>query len=267
MRRARWIVLSGRGNQPVMRLVALVLVLAAPVFAQEAPSPPPLEEAPAPTDAPFVPSYQQPGFVYATPAPAVDRGGRVRWGTSFNLGWHLPYHAFGLGLEVHLGWQFSRVFSLYGTLGGHLGLGLGVDTGGNQTRVDARLIFHGITAAIAEVMLGDRFYLGAGPALAFGLFGMAGLSASRDEGTVTAVGAYGVKPGVDLRLGLGFGRGRAPGFRRGGFNIGIDALLLFHPNTVFTRVHGDGQGGTVEVRENGTMVTVTPMLTLGYEAR
>ncbi len=264
---AGWIAVSGYGNSMRMRFAMLGALLAVNALAQEETSPPPLvTETPA-QEQPWVPSYQRPDFAYAETSTLEDPGGRVRWGLSFNLGWHLPYHAFGLGLDLHVGHQFSRNFALYAFTQGQLGFGLGVETGEGGASVSARFLAHLVGGAIAEVTLGDHFYLGAGPAVGYGVFGMAGINVADAQGTITGVGQYGFKPGIDLRAGFGFGKARAPRFRRGGFNLGVDVLILFHPDTIFTRVRAGSTGGSVEVRENGWMTTVTPMLTLGYDSR
>ena len=63
--------------------------------------------------------------------PSVDPGGRVRWGVSANLGWHLPQSALTLGLEGRAGYQVGRVLSIYGVLGG-----FSVDIVQNHFRLD-----------------------------------------------------------------------------------------------------------------------------------
>lgn len=251
------------------RFFALLLALTSlHVFAQQAEEPPP----PPPAE-PFVPSYQQPGFTYAQtrkPAddvPRVDNGHRVRWGVSFNLGWHLPYHALGLGLEGRIGYQINSVFSTYVTLGGQLGVGLGIGVTDSSASVSGTFIAHYTMGFMAEALLGDRFYVAAGPAFGVGTLGVAGINASSAGGTITGVGSYGFKPGFDVKLGLAFGRTNPVTFRRGGFNLGVDVLTLYHPGAIFTRVQANDMGGSVEVKFQEQMWTVTPMLTLGYDAR
>ncbi|MGV3624937.1 MAG: hypothetical protein ACO1OB_29220 [Archangium sp.] len=262
------------------RLALLLALVALPALAQQVePTPPPQPEVeqqqppPPPPAEPFVPSYQQPGFSYAQttkPAddvPRVDTGHRVRWGVSFNLGWHLPYHALGLGLEGRIGYQFNSVFSTYVTLGGHLGLGLGVGVTNNGASVSGTFIAHYTMGFIAEAFLGNHFYVAAGPAFGVGPFGVAGVSASSQGGVITGVVAYGFKPGFDARLGFAFGKQNPVTFRRGGFNIGVDVLTLYHPGAIYTRLEANEQGGSVEVQFRDSLWTVTPMLTLGYDAR
>ena len=197
-----------------------------------------------------------------------DPGGRVRWGVSGNLGWFVPHSAFTLGAEGKIGYQVSNLFSAYGILGGTFGFGFGgtaSSTGGSVGIVGVGYYFVG---AVAELMFADIFYVGGGALLAGGGYGVAGISAGTGGGSVTAIAAGGFAPGLDVRLGLGLGRTQpAPSFRRGGFNLGLDAKILFHPNTSVTRVEGSSGGGSVNVVTNELSVSVTPMLTLGYDMR
>ncbi len=249
--------------RPVALLLALVSFTS---LAQE------LEPTPPPTPAPqpFVPSYQQPGFAYATTpqdAPTEDRGHRVRWGVSAAIGWHLPYHALGVGLEGRVGYQFNSVFSTYVTFGAQLGVGLGIGVTNSSASVSGTFMGHYVMGLIGEAFLGDRFYVGAGPAFGVGTLAVAGINASSAGGVITGVGSYGFKPGFDVRLGFAFGKKNPVTHRRGGFNIGLDALVLYHPGAVFTRVEANDMGANVEVMFQDKMWTVTPMLTLGYDAR
>lgn len=255
------------------RLALLLALVALPALAQQVepqqPQPPP----PPPAE-PFVPSYQQPGFSYgqtpqvvADDVPRVDNGHRIRWGVSFNLGWHLPYHALGVGLEGRIGYQFNSVFSTYVTLGGHLGVGLGIGVTNTGASVSGTFIAHYTMGFIAEAFLGNHFYVAAGPAFGVGTFAVAGISASSAGGTITGVGAFGFKPGFDAKLGFAFGKQNPVTFRRGGFNIGVDVLTLYHPGAIYTRVEANEQGANVEVQFRDALWTVTPMLTLGYDAR
>lgn len=201
-------------------------------------------------------------------APTEDQGGRIRWGISGNLGWHLPQHAFTLGLEGRIGYQFSNFLSAYLAAGFTGGFGVGGNYNAQGVSVSLTALFYYYFGAIAEVMLGDLFYFGGGPVLANGA--LAGLFASGTSAgsELTTVVATGVKPGLDLRLGLGFGRAKLPSFRRGGFNLGLDGLILFHPDSTIGRAVADSSGRFgAEIKSQGLAVTLTPMLTLGYDAR
>lgn len=200
------------------------------------------------------------------PAPREDPGGRIRWGVSGNLGWHIP-SAFAFGAEGRVGYQFTNLFSAYGLLGGTTGVGLGWNAPGAPPSARVSGLGHFYVGAIGELIIADSFYLGGG------LFGAAGglaiVNGSAIPGGVetTAIGAGGFMPGVDLRLGFAFGRARGHSFRRGGFNIGLDLRMLFYPDAVVVRTRYDGSsvGAAVETKELTT--TFIPMLMLGYDSR
>jgi hypothetical protein len=204
-------------------------------------------------------------------APLSDPGGRVRWGVSANLGWHLPPSALTLGLEGRAGYQVGRVLSVYGVLGFTGGLGVGGTITSQGATVRATGLIYGYLGALAELMLGDRFFIAGGPVIALGT--LAGVSTGADssgQAQLTTSFAAGPKPGFDVRLGLGFGRVKgAPTFRRGGFNLGLDALVLVHPNGLVGRATLDTNTGDfgAAVQRSEAIVTVTPMLMLGYDAR
>lgn len=236
-------------------LLLTALLLSAPAFAQETPPPPPEPLPESTADAPLA-------------EPPRDPGGRVRWGISGGLGWHFPYSAFGLGLEGRIGYQVTNVLSAYLTLGGQFGIGFGASASADGGSVSITAINHYVMSLIAEAMLGDVFYVAGGPGLAAGGLAVAGIGVQQDGGTITALAASGVKPTLDLRLGFGFGKAKpAPSYRRGGFNIGLQALVMFHPDTIVTRQVANSNGGSIEVKTNELVTTVTPMLMLGYDAR
>lgn len=237
-------------------LVLVSLLSASALAQQETPPPPP----------------PQP-MIQAVPvdAPMEDPGGRVRWGVSGNLGWHLPQHAFTLGLEGRVGYQVTNLFSAYAIVGYKVGFGLGVDVSVGGAKVAANFISNFYVGALAEAIFGNTFFIAGGPVLSNGML-LGGSVGATSSGVAqfVGVGSIGWKPGVDLRLGLAFGRPRgAPTFRRGGFTLGLDAMILFHPDAVVARATADGPnqafGASVETRE--TIVTVTPMLMLGYDGR
>ena len=241
------------------KTLLLTALVSASALAQETPPPPPPQPMAQPVAAPVRPMD----------APMEDPGGRVRWGVSGNLGWHLPQSAFTLGAEGRIGYQVSNMFSAYAILGGTVGFGIGGNVSTTGASVSITALSYYYFGAIAEFMLGDLFYFGGGPVLANGA--LAGVSASggTNGAGVTTVVDTGLMPGLDLRLGLGFGRPKGPpSFRRGGFNLGVNALILLHPDTVVGRATADASGNVgAEVKTNELVVTVTPMLMLGYDGR
>ncbi|MFO0597888.1 MAG: hypothetical protein U0228_21480 [Myxococcaceae bacterium] len=237
--------------------ILLTILVSAGALAQTAteapPPPPPAADASAttaPADAPI----------------AEDPGGRVRWGIGVGIGWHFPYSAFGMGLHGSVGYQVSNVFSAYLDIGTHFGVGLGATASSTGGSVSATGIGHLMVLAMAEAMFGNLFYVAGGGGIAYGGLATAGVGASTTGAAISTLTAGGVKPAFDLRLGLGFGKPKPDTHRRGGFNLGLDALLIIHPNALAVDVNGNSNGGSINV--NGpTLVTVTPMLTLGYESR
>lgn len=243
------------------KTLLLTALVSASAFAQESPPPPP--PPPQPVD------VAPPTRPMDSPMVEEDPGGRVRWGVSGNLGWHIPQSAFTFGAEGRIGYQISNIIGAYAIVGGTVGLGIGGSGSATGASVSITALSYYYFGAIAEFMFGNLFYVGGGPVLANG--GLAGFTANGGTtgGGFTTVADGGLMPGLDLRLGLGLGRQNpAPSFRRGGFNLGFNALILLHPDTVVGRAQADSSGNVgVEVKTNELTVTVTPMLMLGYDSR
>lgn len=237
------------------------------------PPPPPAPEA-TPDGAAAAPTTASPATT--PPAsdkqdkPATDPGGRVRWGVSPSLGWHLPQPMFTLGGEGHVGYQISNALSVYGALGGTAGFFFNVNVNVKGAKVEASALSYWYIGAIAEYMLKDIFYVGGGFALARGAIVAVRESVdSAGVAEITEMGAAGFKPALNVRFGLGFGKPKPGSFRRGGFNLGFDGMLLFHPNAVFVTTKADGPNGSAgaSVTETSLGATFVPMLTLGYDSR
>lgn len=232
-----------------MRALLLTSLVAAGAMAEplSAPPLPPLSPLLIP---PPMPSLQP------LDAPLRDRGGRVRWGISPSIGVLAPYSTFSFAGELRLGYQLTRRFSMFFTGGAHLAVGSG------------RVFPFAFVGAIAEAMPNDFFYLGAGPVIAFGRLTVGQLEPSSNQLELFSVQEPDVvtpfKAGLDFRLGLHFGSGRPPTFRRGGFSLGVHALLLLHPDM---RLGWTQNNRGVVARTTETVATITPMLTLGYDAR
>ncbi len=237
----------------------LAALVSTSAFAQETPPPPP--------DAPPVASEPAPITSESAPDPEPVSAGRIRWGVSGNLGWHFPQSAFTFGAEGRFGYQLSDMFGAYAIFGGTAGFGFGGSVSGNSASVSATALSRWYLGAIAELLLGDLFFVGAGPVFANG--GLAGAVVSGNAGGVgSAVFAHGGPSfGLDVRLGLQLGRKAGPSQRKSGFSLGLSALTLLHPNTAVVRTEAGMNGGTVDVSTRELMVTVTPMLMLGYDWR
>jgi hypothetical protein len=266
----------------ILTAFASVTTMSAFAFAQDgtgdaaAPPPPPADQAAAgvqqapPATATATATATTPADPKATDKSKTDPGGRVRWGVSANLGWHVPQSMFTIGGEGRIGYQISNMLAAYGAIGGTAGFGFGFDAGIQGVQASVNAISYYYLGGIVEAMFGNIFYVGGGPVIARGA--IAGVSGSVDPNgvaEVTEMASVGWKPGLDIRFGLGFGKPRGPSFRRGGFNLGIDALFLFHPSALFVTTRGDGPNGTAgtTIRESSLGVSLVPMLTLGYDSR
>lgn len=251
-----------------MKTVALLTALASTVAlaqaAVETPPPPP----------PPPPSYVESPPPPPPPPPAVDAPkesakGRVRWGLGAGLGTFIPATMVTFKAEGRVGYQVSQLFSAYAIAGGTAGLGLGVDTSIQGASFSLSATYHYYLGALAEVIFGDLFFVGAGPVLANGVWGGVGAKGtSNGVAEITSIFASGWMPALDLRLGLGFGKPKGTG-RRSQFSLTLEGMVLFSPNSVYTRVRADGPNGTAgaEVKENGLAVGVVPTLMFGYDGR
>lgn len=205
-----------------------------------------------------------------TSLPALaedDHGGRVRWGLGGSIGWNSPYPALALGLEGRVGAQLTQVLSAYAAFGGQFGVGAGAGVTGFGATANGTLLAHFTAAAIVELTLFNHLSIGAGPAFGLGGLALGGLGIATTGGTISGVSAAGFKPGFDLRAGWMFASPNPRTHRRRGFNIGVDVLTLFHPYGTVTEVVTDFSGAQTTVEKTRTLVTVTPMLTLGFDMR
>ena len=240
------------------KTLLLTALVSASVFAQESAPPPP-------------PPQPLPMANVASDAPMEDPGGRVRWGLGVNLGWQVvPTSAFVGGLEGRVGWQLSRMFSVFGFLGTHFGLGINASVQGSSAKGGITAFGAYYAGAIAEGILADFFYFGGGALVGSGGYGGIQVGvASNGSQTVSTLAQGGFMFGLDGRLGLNLGRTRGPpSYRRSGFNIGLDVMAIFRPNTVIVTETSDASGNfTSGVTTNALTASVVPMLTLGYDAR
>lgn len=250
---------SWNSGKHLKKIVLLTALTSASVLAQVSPPPPPPHPEPMAADSPPAPPLDS--------QPREDPGGRIRWGASGNLGWHIPSF-FTFGAEVRAGYQFSNILSAYGVLGGTVGVGFGWNAPGDPTpAAHFSGLSHLYVGAIGELVFGDSFYVGGGVIGASGT--LVNFTGAASSGVVesTSTVAAGFIPGIDLRLGFGFGSARAPSFRRGGFNIGLDARMLFYPNALVVRTRYDGNAVSAAVETRELAVTLIPMLMLGYDSR
>lgn len=246
------------------KTLLLAALVSASAFAQEAT--PASAEAPPPPPPPLEAAAPAP----AADAPMRDPGGRVRWGIGAGAGMHFgtPYPVFGGQLKGRVGYQFTNLLGVYVDIGTDFGIGgqisLTPSQGGSAS---GTLISHFFIQALAELMLGDLFYVAGGGGLAHGSLAILGVDASTNSGGISAIVAGGFNPAFDVKLGFGFGKPKPGSWRRGGFNLGIDLQMVLHTNALVTRVQGGTGGASITVDTRETVFTATPMLTLGYDAR
>ncbi len=176
--------------------------------------------------------------VAATP----DEAARLRAGVSLATGVFLAGATPELDLTARAGVQLTRRWALVGEAG--LTWGLPKETG--------TFLAYGHLGVLAEATFADRYFIAAGPLVAFGLW-------SAPTGTASASAAAGLFPGVDLRLGAGFGS-RDDSGRRHQFTVGLDAKLMI-------------AGAAVSASSATAPATIGPglgtslILFLGYEAK
>lgn len=190
---------------------------------------------------------QQPGDA---PLVLEDLGGRVRWGLSASVGLLVPLTGFMLQAEARFGYQASRQFSAF-IIGG-AGTGLG-----------GTFFIH--TGAIVEFCPVDFLYLGGGPVAAWGRLAMFNSGGGTGLVTVAEPGFTSAwKPGLSVRFGFSTAQSRPPTFRRPGFTFGFEGLLLFHADMT---LGWSQRAFSLPVTTTQSMVTLTPMLTLGFDSR
>lgn len=192
-----------------------------PVYTAPPPAPPPTNQPP--------PNGQPPPVVVApAPAPApVDPREyfpRFRWGI-----WAIggPYFYGGAGggaggINVRLGVAINELFSVYGQATGLLGGGGGVSLATGTTSASALVAAN--VAAMADLTLGNLFFIAAGPELVSGVVG----STRIDPKTSKEQGAAGAFFGITARTGLALGNTHDPRQRRA-FTFGLHMEIILTP--------------------------------------
>ena len=180
-----------------------------------------------------------------------DTGRRARWGFSAGAGSTVGWGGWAMKGELRLGYQVSRRFSLFGLLAG---------AGGAANVFGGQVDF----GAVAEFTLVDWLYFGGGLVASYGTTSLSlQNTASRFSYATDPLGGS-FRPALDLRIGFSTGASRPPFFSRGGFNIGVHALLMLHPNLTASTTLPSGQSA---FSPYPAQVIFTPMLTLGFDSR
>lgn len=184
----------------------------------------------------------------------IDDVQGLRAGASALTGVQLPFPAGAFGGELRAGVQATREFSLYGAVGGHVTVGPG------QPERPPAFSGHVTASLLGEVFVGDLVYVAGGPGVAWGQLSVPQTDLYGELNT--SISARGIKPFVDLRAGVTI---HLDGMRaHSGLSIGLNGLLMFHPDA--TVLHPDvlGPAGSPNPR---MVVTFTPGVTVGIDLR
>jgi hypothetical protein len=160
---------------------------------------------------------------------------RFRWGISGAGGPLMGGYSGGAGgITTRFGYQVDSLLGFYGEPLLLVGAGASADVEGASA---AGIALYGL-GAMADITLGDFFYLAAGPELLLGAIGEVEASGA---GTASAEAATG--PFFSLATRAGFALGSVRPNRRNAFTIGLDMHVVF-----------------------ASEVAIMPLIALGYEA-
>jgi hypothetical protein len=204
--------------------------------------------------------------------------GRIRFGASAGFGTFVPGPMINFAAEARVGYQFTDMLGLYGTLGYNRGLWIGgsIQANSNGAKVTENIGFVGYVqlGAEGELLLGNHFFIAAGPKIAKGGWGFVGQSASAGSGGGGAEQYAGIVdgwlPGVGTKLGVGFGRPDPTTGRRSGFTMMLDTTFLYGSGGVrFAQSAGsNGSGATAsQIVAPLSGWGIAPMLMFGFESR
>lgn len=181
----------------------------------------------------------------AADAPAVqsetEQGGkdepsesRFRWGISGAGGPLMGGYSGGAGgITTRFGWQLDSMLGFYGEPLLLLGAGASADIEGASA---TGIALYGL-GAMADITLGDFFYIAAGPEVLLGAIGEA------SAGGMTASAEAATGPFFSLATRAGFALGSVRPNRRSAFTIGLDMHVVLAEE-----------------------VAIMPLIALGYEA-
>lgn len=221
--------------------------------AQSAP-PPPL---PATTDAPVT-----------TPVTPTEKPYQLgaRFGGSSGLGAWVPgmfsFHLF----DVHGGVQVSPLFGAYLRLGYNASIGLGITAGPTGGSVTASAAGMWLVGANAELGLGDSFFLAGGPQVGIGNWVRARVAGSTSGGSVQTIISQGAHPGLDFKIGFGFGQPNKQTQRRTQFTLALDVAMLVATRVTDASASAGTEGVSVSVTA-AEAIAIVPTLHLGFEWR
>jgi hypothetical protein len=209
---------------------------------------------------------QAPPPVYTdAPLAPMTRPIHFRWGISGSVGYFFPAQAVDFNGSVRFGAQLTDRWGVYLDGGYTAGIGFGgsASATGGSFSLSAVSFWH--IAPMAEVDF-NQFFIAAGPMLAGGAWAQV-VESVDVSGTASqfAVGASGIMPGFDVRLGGTFGRRDLYSFL-GGFTLALDVKVMVATVDSVSQTAGPG-GATQSVKVGDKVWAVTPMLMLGYDLR
>jgi hypothetical protein len=167
--------------------------------------------------------------------------------------------------DVHLGVQVNPDFGAYFRLGYSASVGLGLQVNSMGATVSPAAAGFWLLGANAELSLGNMLFLAGGPQVGIGGWTRARLTGNASGGEVQVVTSTGLQPGLDFKLGLGFGRANASG-RRPQFVLALDLSFLYASNVVDVSAMGSAQGAGIAVSFSEAL-SVVPTLQFGFEWR
>ena len=246
-------------TKPTRWCVAGSVLVAALAFAQAPTSaPPPAASVDAPVATPV-----------AAPAPEEKAPIGLHIGASAGLGAFIPGPQVNLNLfDFHVGVQVNPMFGAYARVGRTAGVGFGVSAGAGGASASVSASGFWILGANAELGLGDSFFLAAGPQVGIGGWAAMKAVATSTSGGVQAVATDGPQPGLDFKMGFGFGGGgsRVKQVRRSQVTLYLDLSLLYATRVVDASVSAGTQGASVSVSFSDAL-SIAPTLHVGYEFR
>jgi len=163
---------------------------------------------------------------------------RFRWGISGAGGPLMGGYSGGAGgITTRFGYQVDSLLGFYGEPLLLVGAGASADVEGASA---TGIALYGL-GAMADITLGNFFYLAAGPEVLLGAIGEATAAAGTGTGTASAEAATG--PFFSLGTRAGFALGSVSPTRRSAFTIGLDMHVVFADE-----------------------VAIMPLIALGYES-
>jgi len=201
---------------------------------QPAPPAAGMEQPPPPATAVVQPDQPAPPAAAVEPSPALPIAGEpvpiaeprrmFRIGANGAPMLFFPGPSVGINGSVRIGARFTRIWGAHLDLGGGFGFAVGgsEDDDGASLSVSAAIYVR--VAAMAELILGNRFLFSLGPALFSGGWGYVESAVNNaGESETYSVSAGGTLPAILARFVYAIG----DPLQRGRFTIGLEAMLVF----------------------------------------